>query len=139
MNNSSSDLTDDFRKLSMPFRVTFDNRVFLSSKDFLWWSSSVCSSEKVDKTIDNRFDILDIRSKKTDGLTIEQILKGFNKIVDEIDNPPVWKYEEKLKPVMSEDYFAEMIERDLRESFKDSVKEFVMKQQVNNRFEILDL
>jgi len=138
-NSSSTDIINDIRKTSMPFRVYFDNKLFLLVNDFhphcQKWSSRV---EK-DETIESRFEILDIRLKRNYGVTSEQIMNYYRKKREEFDSPWIWEDKEEQKFVISDDGITEMMEREFEKSCEEAMAGFANRQFINDRFEILDI
>jgi len=139
-NSSSTDIISECRKASMPFKVIFDNTVYISAKNFNCYPYTSCfPPKKKEESIESRFDILDIRFKETYGLTIEQVSKYFNKIREDINNPFIWKYDEERKPVVSGDCIVKMVEEEIEEAIRNSIEEFIESRWIGDRLEILDL
>ena len=146
MNNSSTtDFYNECVRDDFPYKVhrNYYIPVFSSSYSSYYSPYSSPYSKKEEEPIESRFDILDImpENKSYNNLTVEKIQKRLNKIKDEIINgKDIWTYEEeKLKVIFSEDNFIKFLEEDLKEHIKNSMIKYIENQQINSRFEVLDL
>jgi len=143
MNNScSTDFIDECMKDDFPYKVIFPDAVFKPSVscDIFGYGGRLTPIEPKEKT---RFDLLDIKEEnksKYSFPTIEKIANKLNKMKEDVlGNKPIWKEEEKPHISLSEDYMLEMIRKDFEILLKKSMREYIEKTQITNRFEILDL
>ncbi len=140
--NSSTDFYNECMRDDFPYKVVFNNYYpTVMNPSTLIFPTTYTGEAKEEEEVSSRFDLLDIRPKKieAEGLTIEKIQRRLNKIKDEINGKHVWMDEEKPQVVVSGEHLVEMFERDLQESIENSIIEYVKKQRINSRSEILDL
>lgn len=142
MNNTcSTDFYNECMRDDYPYKVVFNHfyPTFFVYDEYRSYSAH----KKEDEKIESRFDILDIPPKKIEyeGLTIEKIQKRFNKIKEEISNGPVWDDSklEYISPSFSEDNLRKLLEEDFKRCLEESMRKFIEKTQITDRFEILDL